>query len=177
MLSHFKYRCCAKITSIMVVMTAGGLAACSSGPELMLEIAPLEAVTLTNAGFIAKDSDPRALAAVTKAMTEGRGIGLDNDSGDDWHVLAALAVRPVSVGTYTDDGAREGEWAETPRVRGARREPGLHVLTVVATRKDGSDRRVVRVSGRGPVDQVSDGLLAALSKMAVDALIDGRGAA
>ena len=46
-------------------------------------------------------------------------------------------------------------------------------MQVCETRDDGSDRRVVRVSGRGPVGETPDALLTELARLATDALIDG----
>lgn len=158
--------------SAATVLVVGGLVGCSSGPELRIDQAPTGAVALSGIGFITKEADERALAALKSALTDGNGVS----EGDDWHVVTTLAVRPADVGTYSDVDARDGEWAETPRVRGARREPGLHVLTAVATRADGSDTRVARVSGRGPVDTTPDALLNTLAKLAADALIKGEGA-
>lgn len=160
------------VLSLLAGAGAGGLAACSAGPELRIDQAPVGAVVLNGAGFIAEGSDPRAVVALRTAL-EAASVA----QGEDWQIVAALAVRPVSVGTFTDTDAREGEWAETPRARGARRGPSLHVLTVVATRQDGTDRRVVRVSGRGPEAETPDSLLALLADKAVSALISGRAAA
>lgn len=162
-----------RISGLMIAISALaviGLSACSSGPELLIDKAPANAAVLNGVALVADASDPRASTALIKALGDGHGIR----SGDDWQVVATLAVRPVAVGTYSDDDARDGEWAETPRARGARREPGLHVLTAVAVRKDGSDRRVARVSGRGPVDQTPDELLDALAELAARALVEGQ---
>ncbi|WP_292052249.1 MULTISPECIES: hypothetical protein [unclassified Brevundimonas] len=130
-------------------------------------MAPREPAVIDGVRFLPSD-DARVVNAVT-AELQKRSVG----EAGEWQLEVALAIRPVAVGTYTDVSAREGEWAEKPRPTGARREPGLHVLTVLATRKDGTDRRLVRVSGRGPVGETAPDLLDALSKMAVDALIDG----
>lgn len=164
-------RSTAFLVTVAAVATVA-VAGCTAGPELRIDQAPVAHASLGAISFITKEADERPVAAMKSALTQGRGVG----EGDDWHVLATLAVRPADVGTFSDVDARGGEWAETPRVRGARREPGLHVLTAVATRADGSDKRVVRVSGRGPVDYTPDALLASLAKLAADALIDGQAA-
>lgn len=152
-----------------VCALALALSGCSAGAELKIDRAPVTSAAIEGVHFITKEADERASAALKTALADGRGVV----EGDNWHVLATLAVRPADVGTFSDVDAREGEWAETPRVRGARREPGLHVLTAVATRADGTDKRVVRVSGRGPVDHTPDTLLTALARLAADALING----
>lgn len=145
------------------------LSACSAGPELVVEQAPQTAVVFNRMDVLAADSDDRAAAAVVALLQSQHGIAV----GDDWSLVATLAVRPVEVGTFSDPDGREGNWTETPRIVGARRGPGLHVLTVVATRKDGGENRVARVSARGPMETTSDDLVQLLADAAARALVEG----
>ena len=156
-----------KLKVLGSVILTGGISACSTGPELRVDMAPAEPAVIDGVQFLPSD-DARVIDAVTTEL-QRRNVG----EAGEWQLEVALAVRPADIGTYTDTSAREGDWAETPRPTGARREPGLYVLTVLATRKDGADRRLVRVSGRGPLRETSPELLDSLSRMAVDALIDG----
>lgn len=146
-----------------------GLGACATGPELKVEHAPEGVHSFASIDIVAADSDAVAAKAVVDALKAKAGVS----QGDEWQMVVALAVRSATVGTAEDVLAREGVWTETPRPLGAKRGPGLHVLTVVATRKDGTDRRVARVSARGPVDRTPDELLALMADNAAKLLLEG----
>lgn len=155
--------------AVVAAFAVAALSACSAGPELRIEQAPQRAVVFNNLSVLEADSDARAAMAVTRVLQEQHGVG----SGDDWMLVATLALRPVGVGTFSDPDGRDGAWTETPRIVGARRGPGLHVLTVVATSKDGSTNRVARVSARGPLDATPDDLVQLLADAAAKVLVEG----
>ncbi len=158
--------------SMVAVAAVVALSACNAGPELLVEQAPQGAVVFGNLAVLASDSDARAAKAVADILQVEHGVG----NGDDWKLVATLALRPVEVGSFSDPDGRDGAWTETPRIVGARRGPGLHVLTVVATRKDGSENRVARVSARGPLDGTPDEMVQLLAQAAARTLVEGRSA-
>ena len=145
------------------------LSGCASGPELLVEQAPAGPAQLQGLSLLTGASDEAALAAVSRTLSHDHGV----TTGEDWDLVVTLSRRPVVVGSFSDTDAREGAWTETPRIVGARRGPGLHVLSIVARRADGSDQRLVRVSARGPLEQTDERLLQVLAEAAASALVKG----
>lgn len=154
---------------VLVAVAVVALSACSAGPELRVEQAPQQATAFESLTVLEVDSDAQAAKAVTRILQEHHGV----QAGDDWLLLVTLALRPVGVGSFSDPDGRDGVWTETPRIVGARRGPGLHVLTVVATRKDGEASRVARVSARGPLEGTPDELMQLLADAAATLLVEG----
>lgn len=142
---------------------------CAISPELQVHAAPSGPIADRQYGKVAEDH-PEATALVRHAL-EARG-GFSSEDG--WRVQTTLAVRPATVGAFSDAPARIGEWSETPRVSGARRGAQLHVLSVVLEQADGSQQRMVQVSARSDQLETPNELLQQLATAAAAAVYDGR---
>lgn len=145
------------------------LTACASSPELTVEWAPLQPIELKQVQLLTEDAEQEVVSAVRRAL-EGQGAELAEAS---WLVEAALAVRPVTVGGFSDEEARAGEWTEAPRKSGARRGKNLHTLTVVLSQIDSPQRRTAQVSARHNDVATPQSLLQQLAQTAVTAALQG----
>lgn len=146
-----------------------GLAGCAAGPEMALETAPSDAWEVRRYAVVAEASDPSVLAAVEQALVTQGAV----EGEDGLRLQAALAVRPVTVGAFSDSTASEGVWVESPRIAGARRGRNLHVLTVVLAQAD-VPNRTVRVSARDDEEVTPPALLVQLADRAAQALLEGQ---
>jgi len=154
---------------VSVFGLAVALSACASKPELTVERAPLQPTDVKQVQILTEDADPRAVDAVRTAL-EAQGASVAETG---WLVEAALAVRPVTVGGFSDAQAQAGEWTEAPRRSGARRGRNLHTLTVVMSQIEGAKRRTAQVSARHDDAVTSPELLAQLAASAADAVMHG----
>ena len=146
------------------------LTACASSPELTVERAPLQPTELKQVHLLTEDADQAVLEAVRHAL-EGRGAALTSAG---WLVETAMSVRPVTVGGFSDEEARAGEWTEAPRRIGARRGKNLHTLTVVLSQLETPERRTAQVSARHDDQITPQPLLLQLANAAADAVLQGR---
>ena len=144
------------------------LASCVTSPEIQIHAAPSDPVSYRQYGNVIEEH--HEAASLVKQALEARG-GFAAEDG--WRVQTTLAVRPVTVGAYSDTPARDGEWSEAPRFSGARRGSKLHVLSVVLEKSDGSSQRVVQVSGRSDDIETPRDLLVQLVDAASAAAYDG----
>lgn len=143
--------------------------ACSAGPELRLETSPILAgekrqFTLVDDG----SSDAAALRAMSAALQSRGGVL----AADGQRLDVTLAVRPATIGAYSDDIARDGIWVETPRKAGARRGHNVHVMTAVLSGPD-TPRRVATVSARHDKAVTPPALLERMSQAAAVSLLEG----
>ena len=148
------------------------LTGCTTSPEIQIHAAPADPVSERQFGNVIEEN-PEATALVKQALEARGGFAAE----DGWRVQTTLAVRPATVGAFSDAPARNGEWSETPRFSGARRGSQLHVLSVVLEQSDGSKQRVVQVSGRSDNIDTPHDLLVQQASAAAAAAYDGMEAA
>ena len=153
---------------LAIASSALALASCAAGYELRVDTAPTTPSRLDSVSVV-PETGGKAADAVMESLKRHHGI----QEGDGWHLTATLAVRSVDIGTATDNLARDGEWLETPRIRGARRGEWLHVLSISAFKVDEAQPRVVIVSARADEEQTPDALLRMLADTGAKALVEG----
>lgn len=157
-----------------IVMGALGclwLAGCAAGPELQVELAPVQATQVREFRF-APDGDAVLNDRIKTALVNKGG----REAAESWTLETALASRTAKMGAFSDNPARDGQWSETPRIAGARRGTTLHVLSVVLSNHDGTDRRVVQVSARSNEAEPSEEIMTLLVDVAALAAFEGQAA-
>lgn len=150
-----------------VVMWAGALAGCATGPELRLETAPDTAIANRHYG-LTDDMDEKLRDRLASSLAGHEGVLAE----DGWIVSAALASRPVGLGGVSDTDAREGRWTENPRTRALMGANTLHVLTIVLRDGEDGENRVVQVSAQDKED-LSPQVLTLLVEAAAMAAFEG----
>ena len=157
-----------KTGAVMGALSCLWLSGCAAGPELQVELAPAQATEVREFRF-APDGDEALNDRIKAALVDKGG----REASEGWLLEAALASRTAKMGAFSDDPARGGQWSESPRIAGARRGTTLHVLSVVLSNQDGTDRRVVQVSARSNEAEPTAEIMALLVDAAAVASFEG----